>query len=492
MSRAVAASTAAVVCLIAAHIVWQMMQIASVPIPARYDYDEGVYAATADALARGDRLYRDVFVSQPPVLILAIREMFALLGTSLAAARSAVVLSSAVWLLALLAILGVRGSPWGGILAVCLLLGRAAFLVKAHTVEMEMPSEALACVAIALAAWGARRGGSLWWAAAGVVGALAIMTKLTAVTCLIPLAGVAVAAKRPAPVWRWGMLAAGGLVAIAALLPVIGTAGFWDQVFVFHLVLARARGESLLAHAVFVARFLAGEWPLGIAAAVGIWRSIRSGGWFERAQIAWLIADCGVLLALTPLWEHHLVILFSPLALLAGSAIGRPGLPIPERGAATRPGMPITQRLVMPVRLARDAALAAGVIAYLAVGVSMVPRAGPSAELRRVVGRIADAVPVDGAVLTDDPMVAFLARRPVAAGLADASLARIWAGQISEAGLIGVLRDERTAAVVFWRGTFHEYFPRLEAEAVSLFSVRVRAGHGRLLLLKRTGRLRSP
>lgn len=374
MPRVTAVCTVAVICLIVVHTVWQMTQVASVPIPARYDYDEGVYAATADAYAHGGRLYREVFVSQPPVLILTLRGMFALLGASLAAARSTIVLSSAVWLLALLAILGARGASWGGLLAVCLLLGRAAFLIKAHTVEMEVPSEALACVAVALAAWGARRSGSLWWAAAGAAGALAIMTKLTAVTCLIPLAGATVAERKPAMAWRWGMVAAGGLVAIGALLPVIGTVGFRDQVFTFHIVLARVRSESPLAHAAFIARFLAAEWPLSVAAAVGVWRSIRSGEWLERALVVWFAADCAALIALTPLWEHHLAILFSPLALLAGTALDRLDLRTPDRSAGARPAMAIIQRRVTMARFARGAALAVGVVAYLALGASAVPR----------------------------------------------------------------------------------------------------------------------
>ena len=461
-----------------AHTVWQIEQVARAPIPATYDYDEGVYAATADAFARGDRLYQDVFLSQPPVLIVALRGMFHVFGATLAAARGTIVLSSTIWLLAVVTVLGARGYPGGGALAVCLLLGRSAFLVKAHTVEMELPSEALACAALALAALGTRRSGGIWWGAAGAAAVLAAMTKLTAVTGVIPLVGAMLGGRREGLARRWGGAAAGGILALGALLPIVGAAGFRDQVFGFHLVLARAVHQAALGHAISIAQFLAGEWPLSAAAGLGIWWSARSGGWLERALIVWLIADCAGLIALTPLWEHHLPILYSPLVLLAGLALDRVTDRVPALSPAVRAGAGI-------------AAIVAGSV-YLMRGLSATPQAESSAELRRVVTHLTDALPSNGEVLTDDPMVAFLAHRPVAAKLIDTSLTRIWVGEISEARLTSVLRDEQTDAVAFWRGTFRRYFPRLEPTAATLFPLEVSAGGGRVVWLKRPRLSRGP
>ncbi|HET9000529.1 MAG TPA: glycosyltransferase family 39 protein [bacterium] len=462
-------STAVVLGLIAAAAVLQVVGAARVPVPVHYDYDEGVYAATADAVGHGGRLYQDVFVSQPPVLILTIRGMFALLGTSLPVARSTVVLSSALWLIAILAMLVARGCPWGGALAVCLLIGRPVFLVMARTVEMEVPSEALACAAFALAAWGARRPGPVWWAGAGALAVLALMTKLTAATCLLPLAGAAIT-HGPALGRRLALMAAGAVLATGVLLPFIATAGFLDQVFAFHVVLARAHPQSPLTHAATIARFLTSQWPVSAAGAFGLWWSIRSGTWLDRALVVWLAADCAVLIGLTPLWEHHLIILMSPLALLAGKALDRIGVWIARSGEGAR--------------LATRAGLAAVIAAYLIWGVSAVPKPASSGELERAVAQIGGAVPAGGKILTDDPMVAFLARRPLAAGLVDTSLARIWAGEITEAKLLPLLHENGTDAVVFWRGTFRAYFPRLEPAAASLFPVAVAARGGRVLLFK--------
>ncbi len=496
-------------CLVFAVAVWLVAGNVQVPVPMRYDYDEGVYVATADAVAMGRHLYRDIFLSQPPLFVLTIRAMFGLWGTSLGVARSAVVVLSVVWLLAMLAILWARGSPWGGVVALCLVLGRATFLNAARTVQMEVPAEALACAAVALAAWGLRGPGNGWWAGAGILAALAAMTKLTAVTAVIPLIGAIVSTHGPSSRWRWGMLAAGGLLAFAALLPVVGTAGFVDQVFAFHLALARKLDGSVATHLAAIGRFLAREWPLSVAALLGCWRAMASGTVFERALIAWLAADVVALAGLTPLWPHHLIILVSPMCLLAGAAWPprhRRRLDLSRAAAADRQrGLPgwlsapvlgqrhrsrLVARAVVPV--VAPALLAVCLMAYLGLAVSALGRPVASPQLAHVVRRITDAVPPGGKVLTDDPMVAFLARRQVADGLIDSSLTRIWAGHISQEHLVSALHARETEAVVLWRGTFRTYFPGLESAAAKVFPVTETFPRGRILLLKQHGATRNP
>ena len=478
---------------------WLVAGNVQVPVPIRYDYDEGVYVATADAIASGSHLYRDIFLSQPPLFVLIIRATFRLWGTSLGVARSAVVILSVIWLLAMLAILWARGSPWGGVVAVCLVLGRATFLSAARTVQMEVPGEALACAAVALAAWGLRRPGNGWWAGAGILAALAAMTKLTAVTAVIPLIGAVASTDGPSSRWRLRMLAAGGLLALASLLPVVATGGFVDQVVAFHLALTRTLDTSAPTHLATIGWFLAAEWPLSLAALLGCWRALASGAAFERALIVWLAADLVVLAGLTPLWPHHLIILVSPMCLLAGAAFPRGRQPrldlsrtdgadqvngLPARLSALVPGRAHGSRLV--------ALLAVCVTAYVGLAVSALSRPVPSPELAHVVRRIADAVPPGGKVLTDDPMVAFLARRQVADGLIDSSLTRIWVGHISQAQLVSALRARDTEAVVLWRGTFRRYFPGLRSAAAEVFAVAETFPGGRILLLKRHGATHSP
>ena len=472
LSRADRVWILAATCLILAHAVWQVWQVVAAPIPLRYDYDEGVYAETAAAAARGRRLYTDVFLSQPPVFILAMRAIFPVAGASLVSARCAAVLFSTIWPFALMALLCNAGRPRAGAIAAVSLLGTPAFVKMGHTVELEIPGEALACVALALAVRASRGRDLSGWTAGGAVAVLAAMTKLTAATCAVPFV-LAVASGGKAGAGR-RLLAAGAGAALAAafLLPFIGAPGFREQVLVFHLALARLPEVVALDKGAVVGGFLAVQWPLAAAAMLGVILAAARGGWLERAAVAWLAADAIMFSLLAPLWEHHLVAALSPLALLAGTGLER--------------AIGMAMRLRRPARWGMAAVALCAVVIYLRSGASSAQPPTASPALRAAVAQIAAAVPPDGQVLTDDPMLPFLARRPVVDRLIDTSLTRIWSGQIAEAGLAAALAAGHTDAAVFWRGTFHDYFPRLEAAAAARFRDRIETRPGRVLFLNRT------
>lgn len=465
--------TLAAISLILAHTGWQMWQVALAPYPAQYDYDEGVYAETAAAAAGGIPLYTGVFLSQPPLLILALSEAYRATVPSLAAARDSVVIFSALWLLALFLVLAGDGRPRAGILAILAVLGNPAFLTFAHTVQMDPPSEALAVTAVALAVWGLRRSGLLWWMAAGAFWGLAMMTKPTAAVSIVPLVGaVRAGTPRPGPFPAWGRpagaLVAGVILAFIPFLPAISNKPFLAQALVFHVALARHLGLDPAGHALTVLRFLGTGWPLSIAAGLGVGLAVTEGRAATRLLVPWLAAALAAVLALTPLWPHHLVLLLSPLALLAGTALDRlmdrvPGV---ARGAAATAGI-------------------AAVAAYGLAGVSAGGAAASSRDLRETSGRIATAVPRTAYMVTDDPLVAFLAGRSIPPEVIDTSVARVQAGELSERTLWAALRSDRVQAVLFWRGTFQREFPDLAPRAAAVFPIREPAGDGRLLLLKR-------
>jgi 4-amino-4-deoxy-L-arabinose transferase-like glycosyltransferase len=458
--------------LILAHTGWQTWHIASSPYPARYDYDEGVYAETAAAAAVGVRLYAGVFLSQPPLLPLALAEAYRVAGPSLAAARDTIVAFSLFWLLSIFAIPAGGGRPRAGALAVLALVGSPVFLTATHTVQMEAPSEALAAAAVALAVLGLRRPGMLWWAAAGATWGLAVMTKLTAAVSIAPLVVAAVVGpdhRGPVLPWtgRMGALAVGAVGAIAPFLPVRNLTPFVAQVLLFHLSVARHLGPDPVGRLRLAMGFLATGFPLLIAAGFGVRLALRGRGPVERMLVAWLGAALAASLALRPLWPHHLAILLSPLALLAGGALDR-----------------LVERATGAARGAVACAAVAGVAAYCLAGVVVSGLPASSADLREVSARIVEVLPPTGAILTDDPLVAFLAQRPVPPEFIDTSIARLRAGQLSRPRLDAALRDGRIGAVLFWRGTFAQEFPGLASEAAVLFPIRAMSRAGRVLRVR--------
>jgi len=469
-------------CVVVGFGVWQAWQIAAAPYPAQYDYDEGVYAETAVAAARGERLYTEVFLSQPPVLIDVLRAVYRVGGATLPTARGAVLLLVILWLPALFVIPAATGRPRAGALAVCAAVGSAAFATAAHTVQMDGPSEALSAVAIALGVLGSRGEALLWWGAAGATWALAVLTKLTAFPTLVPLVLVALTAPRvvgtfPAPHARLARLAAtfvGAAVGAVPFLPSVWTPAFAAQAVRFHLAAGHAIGIAPAANLAAEARFLTGAWPLTAAAAVGVWatlRALRAPGhdaWLSRVCVVWLGAEAAALIAITPLWPHHFVLLLSPLALLAGAGA--------DAALARSSAIP---------RHAVAVAAAAAVLAYVVAGAGPAATRGNSALLRRAAQTLVRFVPADGTVLTDDPVVAFLAGRRVPAGVIDTSLVRIASRGLTEDTLDAALSDGAVRAVVLWRGTFRRAFPGFVARASTRFALAQREEGGRLLLLER-------
>lgn len=457
---------------IVAHMAWQAWQVASSPYPAHYDYDEGVYAETAAAAASGSRLYADAFLSQPPLLPLALATAYHMAAPSLFIARGAIVAFSLLWLVSIFAIPASDRRPRAGALAVMALVGNPAFLTAAHMVQMEAPSEALSAAAVALAVVGLRYPGMLWWAAAGAFWGLAIMTKLTAAVSIVPLLVAALAGPAPpgsAPLWkgRASRLAVGAAGAIALFLPVQSVTPFVAQVFLFHLVAAHHFGPDPAARLRLILGFLATGFPLLIAAGFGVRLCLRGRGPVDRVLVAWLATAFAAVLALRPLWPHHLVILLSPLTLLAGGALDR----FVEWAAGAARGGVAWRGL-------------AGATAYCLVGVSLSGLPASSADLHDMSARIAEVLPQNAAILTDDPLVALLAHRSVPPMFIDTSIARTRAGWLSRADLGAALWDHRIRAVLFWRGTLAQEFPDLAAEAAALFPVREMSRGSRVLLLR--------
>jgi hypothetical protein len=183
---------------------------------------------------------------------------------------------------------------------------------------------------------------------------------------------------------------------------------------------------------------------------------------------AWLAAEAILVMTLTPLWPHHLVLLLSPLALLAGIAADH-----------------LAGRLPRTMGPAAAAAAACALAVYVGAALPAAS-SGSSIALRTMSGTLATALPSAGAVLTDDPMVPFLAHRPVIPAFIDTSVARFLAGALSPSALTAAVRDGRAQAVLVWRGTFRREAPALEPEAAALLPIREDAGEGRVLFLRRS------
>lgn len=484
--------------LVALHVSWQAWLVASAPYPAQYDFDEGVYAETAAAAAAGNRLYTAVFLSQPPLFIGVLAHTFGTFGRSLAAGRGAALGFSVLWL-ACLAVLAARGSrPRAALWAVAIAGSAPAFVTASHTIQMEGPSEALAALAVALGLTtdGGPNRTSRWglgewqrWGAAGLAAGLAVMTKFTAVTCLVPLAVAVLTADRAISpkrlIARAATLTAGAFVAAAAAVIWTGSPlpAMWQEAVVFHGAVARAIGADPGRTAALLLDFAVANWFLvalglaGVAGAAAGGQRCPGGGGQRGAVAAWLAADLVAVFLWRPVWAHHLVIFVTPLAVLGAAAVETIWRGA-ERAGGTSP-RPVHSGAP---RLAAGTLILCWLAALAGTGAAVVPER--SGSLAAAAGRAAQRVPAGSWIVADDPMVAFLAGRDVPPPLCDPSEMRMRAGWLTEGTLTAALADPRVHGVVLWRGTFRRFFPEFPADASKDFPWRWTAENGREILTR--------
>ncbi|HKF77723.1 MAG TPA: hypothetical protein VKF59_16405, partial [Candidatus Dormibacteraeota bacterium] len=198
---------------------------------------------------------------------------------------------------------------------------------------------------------------------------------------------------------------AGGLAGTALiLLPFLGSlAVAWQQVVGYHL---DARSVAVGG----IDASLLPEVPVVVLAVTGAVLAARRAPFLAATCLAWAVPAALLLAAQHPLWPHHVVLLTTPLALLAGAGV----LFLVE----WRP------------RLAAGAVALAAAGCLLAVG-SVHGQQTPDASRQSVVAALQASTSPGDLVVTDDPYAAALAGRTTPAELVDATRLRETSGNLT-------------------------------------------------------------
>ncbi len=288
------------------------------------------------------------------------------------------------------------------------------------TLQADGPALAIALAALAVAAWRSRPGYPV--PAAGVAGALlagACMVKLLALPAALPLLLLLWPSAR-----RIVAAAVGGLVVVglclapfAGILPLV-----LAQVIGLHLT----GGTSSLGGVDGLLTLGRWEAPLALVALLAI---ITTRARAEvRLGLAWLAAAAIGMLAIHPLWPHHLVGVAVPLALVAAPAVAL-------------------------VAAGRTRLVAAG--AVLLLGVSLASRVVVSEQRppdQPAVDRIAQLAGPGQEVITDDQFGAALAGRDTPPELVDTSMVRVESGSLTAAEVERMATRDRVPVIVFATG----------------------------------------
>ncbi len=429
-------------------------------------YDEGVYLASLDALRDGQTLGSEVFASQPPGFYLLLR-LVALPSDSVAGVRIGFLLVAVLGCLGAYLLGRALAGIAGGLAAAGLLAIAPPFPSEAPRVTADVPSVSLSLVALGLAAYGFRRRAHLALPAlAGAALAAAVSVKLLAATAVVPFAALAVS-RRPS---RRALLAAAAGVLTVALALVAAFAGvlgdLWDGAVRFHLDARSFESEG--DNAQRLADLLDWGTPFAVAVALAAAAAATLVVLVRRPLRAWPLwlwaaASALFLLAQKPLFDHQLVLLSAALAAAAGVALGRAG------------------RLLDGRRL-----LAAAVVGILALAL------GYWQQVHRIDYAVAATAPAvswgvaqfsgctrpGDVVVSDQPIVAFRARRPMPGELVDTSFVRFASRSLSPERVLELIRRERVRAVFAGRTFLFE--PRILAGLDERFDRRAVRGDVRV------------
>jgi len=414
------------------------------------DYDEGVYVVSARLLNHGYTIFSQVFSSQPPLFLAGLAVVLRLSGDAAGAGHlyslicGLVALGGVAWLC--WETLGRRSA----LLAVALLAVSPGFVIASRAVEAEAPMLALSSLSVAAAARYARTGGRGWLAGAGLALAAATLSKLLAVSAVVPLAaaiglcaldrGRAAPLRRLVPDLLLAAVCAGG--PILASFALLSPSQQYDQVVRFHLKASAAQGvaNTSVNGATFSTFFaydpgLVGLVITGVAALVVARRPL------PLLQVLWLLATLLSMVSYHPLFIHHLTVLLPPMAAVAAASVAF--FEVPDLGR------------VRQIVLA--ALLAAGVLAYLVWIPATVGRSGEAfqpdrdpVKAARVAWLRANSRPGD-LVVVDDQVLAVAADRLVPPALSDTSTVRALSGYLSVSHVERATADPRVRAVLLTR-----------------------------------------
>ncbi len=471
------------------------------------EYDEGVHLMVSWLQSRGVPLYTEILTVQFPLLFQPTAWLFELGGPSSALARS---LEVGYALLGIGAVAYIGRLLWGPktalVAAFFLSLERYYFLYS-RVFLGSVSSVAVGGLAVLFALYYQATGRRRWLLLAGVVFSFSLLIK--SLSLFIGLVFLwAIVARRLTQTsaavtgykvrlrhfpWRDLFFDCLSLGLAALVLPLLclmlygGTAMFSHTVE-FQLYTKThhdVRGASYVMG--ILADYARYNIPLLLLATLGIIQTLRRRDGLGMAIIVWLVLGI-VFIVTSRAHTHHLVVLDLPLALLAAHSVA---------------GLDST-RGIQRLRLGSwSAGLVILLLAYYLVSLPSLWAEYFSARPRGLswsedndrwaaVNLLQRATTPDQFIVSDDPALAFEARRMVPPSLADPSSVVISYGLVTEQ-MIMQLADRQGAALVFWTDRFFDSFLALPYWARQAYAKSEQFGRQRIIYYdKRTPQAAHP
>ena len=401
-------------------------------------WDEAVYLGQTDALAHGQHLGAGVFTAQPPGfdwLLLAISRLD---GIGVDQLRLADLALALVGLLAVYVTARAVAGPVAGLAAAALLSIAPSYPTFAAEISADLPGCVLAMLSLACVVTPTRRR-RLWLVAGGVLFAAAELAKLDAFILLLPVP--LYLATRKLRLADFGIAAAAATATLLASAAVLGgeLPGVWRSAVSYH-VAARRVGGPTSANVHALRSFFHPHQPftwLALVALVAVVVLRPRPRW--PLWPLWTAAAASFLFLLwhKPLRDNHLVLLAVALAVPVGASLAAAAAQAARRQAVAIAALAL--------------ALGAAYVQDTHHAESQIPLLP---GLTWAVQRVEAAVPPGQLVVSDQPIVPFLAHRRMPGQTIDTALLRFDTGYLTDGDVLHAIADYHVPAVVVGRSFY--------------------------------------
>ena len=430
-------------------------------------YDEAGYVAVPWMVAAGHTLYTEVYSPSPPLFTFSVAAAFKIWGSSIKIARSVIVAYSALGLLAA-ALLAreIRGRV-AGLAAVLLFFSPEYFRLSRVTMS-EVPAVSLALISLLalLVYWRCSR--KRWLILSGLAMAASLLVKLVTLFAL-PLPILAVALRHFYPLSPGagqsmaekvqGMVSDLALWAASFCLPILLCLLIYDPRAMYEQAVAlhwRGREFHPVDYSRRGPRILGYLWQDRGLLMLALGGSLSC--WLRRSRqallvMAWFLLVTIMMVNQAPLTAHHMLPLVPPLAVLGGVMV--------QEGWDSWRAL-IKRRHWRSVLLP---AIGVGLAAFYLFNWPAVAESNrkemartntPEELVEDAISLLKQVTAPGDFVISDDPLIVFLAGRNIPPTLTGADWRRLNVGYLTAEQLIALSEEYEAPALVFWRERFDD------------------------------------
>ena len=427
----------------------------------QYDKDEGVNLMKAMLVENGYRLYDDIWNDQPPLFTYMLVGLFQVMDMEVNPARMLVLVLSSIIVWASFMFLRWVWGVAHAITVVLLYFLMPTYLMLSVSVMIGLPAIAFATLALlALTRWHLKDK-SIWLILSAIAMSVSVLIKgFTAFLIPIFLTGMLVGQYfrlrealsyrkifTPALIW----VVTFAVITMVLLLLMVGPNNLL-QLILPHL---EATEDNVLDNSLYTINFhLEPLLPILALSVIGAILTFKTKRWLSLYPLAWMATAYLFLLQHSPVWYHHQLLVTVPGATLAAAAVGE---------ALRAIGKMIRERKFALTSFILSAALLGWFVYAINLGTPALfdqlrdfpvwtnIKINALPYKLSILRKMEQYAPQTHWIVTDMPLYAFRAKRPVPPNLAVFTTKRIKTGNLTDEEIVETMRKYQPEEVLITR-----------------------------------------